>query len=195
MNCINFSCQIALPEGAKFCYLCGVDQSQEGQKFCKCCGQSLRPLTPPPTETRREAVTFDINDYKIEEGTLEQYYGDALMVVIPDEVTRIKDHCFSGDNIQGVQFHDKVEHIENNAFSYCFHLNEVNLPQNLLTIGASAFQNCTSLAKIEIPSSVLSIGDNAFSGCEVLRGVELNSEQKEKFSDRFHGTPWHQNQG
>jgi len=51
---------------------------------------------------------------------------------------------------------------------------EVELNENVYTIGTCAFKNCTSLRSIEIPSNVTSIKDDAFQGCTSLSVVELN---------------------
>jgi len=44
----------------------------------------------------------------------------------------------------------------------------VELPGNILTIGARAFADCTNLQQVLIPSNVTQIDSTAFSGCTQL---------------------------
>ncbi len=59
------------------------------------------------------------------------------------------------------------------AFAYCTHLQSINIPDSVTSIGNSAFSGCTSLESIEIPNSVTSIGNSAFSGCTSLESIEI----------------------
>ena len=54
------------------------------------------------------------------------------------------------------------------AFSDCFYVEEIILPDNLLEIDGLAFSGCCALTKIVIPVSVEYISFNVFLGCERL---------------------------
>ncbi len=69
-------------------------------------------------------------------------------LVIPDEITEIKDYAFADGAFTSVKLHDSVT-----------------------SIGNYAFYDCTSLKSIEIPDSVTSIESGAFSGCYSLTSV------------------------
>ena len=76
-------------------------------------------------------------------------------------------------------YNDKcVTGIGSGAFSNCWGLREVVLPNSIITIGSSAFSNCILLTSITIPSSVKKIDTNAFYGCvrlvEVINKSSLN---------------------
>ncbi len=58
--------------------------------------------------------------------------------------------------------------ITDNAFSSCFSLAEVTLPEQIKTIGSSAFSGCSNLKELVIPERVEEIGKATFSGCEGL---------------------------
>ena len=44
-------------------------------------------------------------------------------------------------------------------------MNGFEIPNSVISIGASAFENCKSLTNINIPESVTSIGTDAFKHC------------------------------
>ena len=53
------------------------------------------------------------------------------------------------------------------------HINTINLPNTVTTIGDDAFNYCLNLRTINIPSSVTSIGDNAFMNCRSLPNIDV----------------------
>lgn len=67
----------------------------------------------------------------------------AITVSLPDGVTAIARHAFSG----------------------CAALTEIVLPDGVSEIPDSAFEGCTALKKVTIPSSVKAIADSAFARC------------------------------
>ena len=86
-----------------------------------------------------------------------EYTGN---VVIPEEVTYMnKNH--------------KVTSIGCNAFSYCFDLISVTIPNSVKIIDELAFLWCTGLTSITIPNSVTSIGDEAFAVCSELSSITI----------------------
>ena len=99
-------------------------------------------------------------DFEFDEatGTITGYYGSGGAVVIPE-------------TIGGVA----VTAIGEEAFSYCYDLTSINIPNSVTSIGEWAFQNCSSLTSIAIQSSVTSIGRSAFENCESLTSIEIPS--------------------
>jgi hypothetical protein len=105
---------------------------------------------------------------------LYSYSGKEKNVHIPEEVdgvpvTRILYGVFY-TGITGVSIPDSVTVIDNHAFSGN-KLEEVTLPANLVTIGDNAFSD-NKLTAIVIPRGVETIGSNAFSG-NAIASVEL----------------------
>ena len=68
-----------------------------------------------------------------------------------------------------------LQEIDNEAFSGCYNLTNIILPNSVTTIGDSAFHNCYNLKSIIIPYSVTSIGDSAFEYCGNLENVTIGS--------------------
>lgn len=66
-----------------------------------------------------------------------------------------------------------VKVIGNEAFSVCWLLTKINIPNSVTNIGNSAFSECSSLTCINIPNSVTNIGDKTFSYCKSLTKINI----------------------
>jgi len=92
--------------------------------------------------------------------------SNVRKIVMPDTVTYIGESAFA-DSSDGVP------------------LEEVVLSKNLKTIGPWAFSGCFELKSIDIPESVTKIENGAFSGCYSLEN--FNVSQNTNFGDRVFG--------
>lgn len=66
-----------------------------------------------------------------------------------------------------------VTAISQDGMCVCRKLEEVVLPETIISIGNNAFEHCESLTSINIPNSVTSIGRYAFYDCKSLQNIEL----------------------
>lgn len=121
-----------------------------------------------------------------------KYYVDGELLellVIPDEVTSIRDYAFNcGKEIREVVFHENVKIIGRSAFLGCenLELTRDKLPNYLQTIGAYAFAKCKKISKVGIPSSVTEIGEAAFAMCSGMTQCIFAQEiQIEKISRKL----------
>lgn len=80
--------------------------------------------------------------------------------------------------LENVQLPDNVVSIGNGAFAGCLSLTSIKLPPSLQLIDSAAFEGCIKLKVIEIPSSVNSISAKAFNLCSSLENVKLNEGLK-----------------
>lgn len=69
---------------------------------------------------------------------------------------------------------DGIETIKAGAFSGCINLNEISLPDSLISIEDMAFSG-TGLAVIKIPNNTKHIGYRAFGECKLLRKALINA--------------------
>lgn len=61
------------------------------------------------------------------------------------------------------------------AFYGCSSLQSVDFPDNVTSIGSQAFKNCTHLSALNIPSTMASIGEYAFENCSGMTTLTLPS--------------------
>ena len=96
--------------------------------------------------------------------TITAYNGSETSVDIPSEikgskVTVIGNKAFySNKTIQQVNIPDTVLTIGEQVFYNCDYLNNVKLPENLTSLGYHAFASCDSLYNITLPASLTKIG-------------------------------------
>ena len=106
--------------------------------------------------------------------TLIAYRAKGTNYTIPNSVTTIGDHAFSGCNsLTSINIPNSVTTIGEHAFSDCDSLTSINIPNSVTTIGDSAFAFCEFLTNINIPNSVTTIGEDAFSACKSLIGINI----------------------
>ena len=89
-------------------------------------------------------------------------------------VTSIGLDAFSGCwGLNTITIPNSVTKIGRFAFSGCRGLTTVTIPNSVTEIGQGVFCGCTGLTSVTIPESVTSIGNSAFYGCSALKNVRL----------------------
>ena len=96
-------------------------------------------------------------------------------MVIPDDVTKIRNHAFCGSSILSVSFPNSVTSIGINTFRDCNYLSEIQLPDSMDSIGSDAFNGCTNLTSAILPNGLKAIGPRLFYGCEKLSEVTITA--------------------
>jgi len=83
------------------------------------------------------------------------------------------------------------------AFRNCTKLKSINLEvyayEELKTIGEEAFAGCGELEELVIPDGVVTLKDNAFAGCTSLNSIGIPDSLTDFSPDVFNDTPWKTN--
>ena len=113
-----------------------------------------------------------------------EYYDEYTeSVIIPASVTyngttysvtSIGYQAFSNCyELTSVTIPNSVTSIGDDAFSYCHELTSVTIPNSVTSIGYEAFRGCSGLTSVTIPNSVTSIGGRVFEGCHSLESISV----------------------
>ena len=90
------------------------------------------------------------------------------------KVTGIGDNAFyTCSAIQEIVLPESLVSVGDAAFYSCANLQHVSLPSSIRRIGKGAFWNCSELSEITIPQGVTAIPENTFNGCVKLEKVNL----------------------
>ena len=115
----------------------------------------------------------DENGFRIIEGVLERYYGNATAVAIPSGVNDIWSRAFADNTkLKTVTIPDGVKRIGPYAFGGCKQLREITIPKSVETIEQKAFMGCVVMRKAVLLNADTEIRDNAFARCANLVTVE-----------------------
>lgn len=105
-----------------------------------------------------------------------------------DERCKIVGNFSKCENLTNVVIPEGVKTLTNDAFSYCYSLKSVTLPNSLEMVGASAFYCCTALTEISFPAGLKTIGNKAFDYCQSLTSVSLPNSIEQVGSGAFPST-------
>ena len=97
-------------------------------------------------------------------------------IILKEGTLGIAGSAFSGCySLTSVTIPNSVTSIGDYAFYKCNRLTSVTIPNSIQTIERSTFEGCSGLSNITIPNSVSSIGSSAFEGCSSLTSVTIGN--------------------
>lgn len=93
-------------------------------------------------------------------------------LVIPEGVTEIKRHAFSGwTDLLSLSLPNSLLSIGHGAFAYCSHLTSIAVPEGVSIIDKATFSGCSNLATITLPSTITYIDSAAFRDCNSITDI------------------------
>ncbi|MBR5359671.1 MAG: leucine-rich repeat domain-containing protein, partial [Lachnospiraceae bacterium] len=121
-------------------------------------------------------------------------YKNLTTVILPDSITEIGNYAFYSTSITDINIPDSVEVIGKSAFTCCYDLESITIPDTNIyimedaftqagltsiyipatpTFGGGVFDECRSLATITFADGRTSVGNLTFDGCWELTSVTL----------------------
>lgn len=148
---------LAFPGGKVAEYVVPGSVTEIGQDAFRDC-DSLVSVTLPDGLIKIAACAFECCD-KIQ------------AIEIPATVTDIGMYAFADcSSLQQASIHNQL--IGKMMFQFCGNLSQVDLGENLTTIGERAFRS-SGLTSVNIPANVTSVGDGAFGQCMQLNAATI----------------------
>ncbi len=112
-------------------------------------------------------------------------------VVIPTTVTHIQHDAFHNSGaLESITWNSNSSDpitIEEGAFTNCFGLTKLKLPNGVTSIPDGMFSACRGLREIDLPRTVTSVNMGAFSDCWQLRALIVRASDKPTFTGKFNG--------
>ena len=133
------------------------------------------------------SVTIGANVETIEQFAF--YQSSINGIDIPDSVKTIGKQAFYLSHITNVNFGigSGLETIGDYAFSKCWYLTEIIIPDTVTQLGNYAFEECKIAEKITIGTGLKTISYHAFSWCSKLETLDLSNEVKKIADSAFYG--------
>lgn len=119
-----------------------------------------------------ESVTMSESLISIAENAFRNCISLSKVDLSMNSMEFIEQEAFSGcQNLKEVEFGDQITLIGKQAFSDCVSLEQIILPKNLAELGEAAFHNCKSAQKIRIPKTLEVWGFYPFFGTESVTEI------------------------
>lgn len=107
------------------------------------------------------------------------FYGCGLKEIrLPNKLTAIREDTFGLSGLEEISIPSSVKSIESNAFAYSA-LRKVSVPNTVTDLGAGVFSHCESLEDIILPENMVSVPESFLYGCINLKSIQLPSGLKE----------------
>lgn len=153
------------------CTIDGISYSIDTQSHCATVISPLHHTTPSYTTLHHTTPYYTTLHHTTPYyTTLPHYHGH---VIIPEHI-----------EYNGQQY--AVEKIANYAF-FASHIEEIDLPIGIHTIGQYAFGWCDDLREIVLPSSVRTVGKGGCFSCDKLRFAKMSESMFDVPDDMFAG--------
>ena len=101
-------------------------------------------------------------------------WQEKEMFYVPQSVKVIEPFAFClQTRLRNIELHDDIISIGNSAFMGCEALEHIVIPRSVMVIKSDTFDGCISLKRVELHDEITQIGRNAFRHCEALHDIIL----------------------
>lgn len=96
------------------------------------------------------------------------------VITIPKDIKAVSFLGFSDcENLTELDIHDNIVSIGKSAFDNCTKLETIKISKNITKFDDRTFFNCINLKNINIPENIVSIGDYCFYNCKSIDSLKL----------------------
>ncbi len=93
---------------------------------------------------------------------------------VPQSVKVIEPFAFClQKNLQNIELHNDIVSIGNAAFMGCEALEHIAIPRSVMEMKSDTFDGCISLKNVELHDEITQIGRHAFRHCDALQKIVL----------------------
>lgn len=130
-------------------------------------------------------IRYNGNDEKVtvpdEVRVVSGFYDNFFLkeVTFPESVEEIGEYAFINTSVTQVNLGENVRTIGKGAFDSCLNLEKITLNEKLEEIGSFAFANCQMMSEFTVTDKVENVGDGAFSRCDSLKKLTFLSYKTE----------------
>jgi len=131
----------------------------------------------------------DWSDFALKANAATELTSDYYTYKLSDGkaiITDVKDTTSGKVTIPSTLGGYPVSEIGAGAFSSCYEITEVVIPNSVTRVNMTAFWYCTKLSKVTIPNSVQYIGSQAFGACKLLATVDIPASVTDIDSSAFY---------
>ena len=120
-------------------------------------------------------IYSSVGDYVIKLSSSSKIYllGNVYKCgIITKNSSVIAENAVYGSALIKIEIGSNVA-IGGQAFTSCYSLSSITIPNNITSLGIYAFNGCCSLSNIILPSSLTSLESNLFNGCYSLKNISI----------------------
>ena len=114
------------------------------------------------------------------------HWKKKVSVTIPEKVNEVGEFCFSTSNVYEIIWKASAETVKNEAFYYCYQLENVILGDSVKEISNRAFCDCISLKTLTLSGQLEQIGTEAFMFCKSLSEVIIPGSMNDVGAHAFY---------
>lgn len=136
-------------------------------------GCNITEVTIPKSVTIFDPKAFagnPIESYNVEEGHSFLYSEDGVLYSKDSNIVNLVKYP---SNKEFTGFNENVNSIGKYAFYECSKVEEVVIPDTIISIWEGTFFDCKNLTKITIPETCTTIDSFAFVGCSSLQEITI----------------------